>query len=182
MPADAFTLFETAIGTCGIAWGETGIAGLHLPEADVSRSRSRLARRFPDAVEAEPPEAVRSVIADIVALLEGEPRDLSTALLDMDGVPDLHRRVYEIARTIPPGRILTYGEIAARIGMADARPIGQALGRNPFAIIVPCHRVVGADGKLGGFSAIGGTATKRRLLDIEGARRTDEPTLFDWAS
>ena len=97
-------------------------------------------------------------------------------------MPDFDRRVYEIARGIPPGRVLTYGEIASRLGTDNARAIGQALGRNPFAIIVPCHRVVAAGGKLGGFSAHGGATTKRRLLAIEDARRDESPTLFDLIS
>lgn len=179
MTAEAFTLFETSIGTCGLAWNGRGISGFQLPEAHEAGTRNRIARRFPGAVETPPPAAIRDLIRDIVALLKGEARDLSAAVLDMDGVPDLHRRVYEVARTIPPGRTLTYGEIAARLEIDDARTIGQALGRNPFAIIVPCHRVVAAGGKLGGFSATGGTITKRRLLEIEGARRDDGPTLFD---
>jgi methylated-DNA-[protein]-cysteine S-methyltransferase len=175
----AFALFETAIGSCGLAWSERGIVGLQLPEAQARGTRDRLLRRFPDAREEAPPVEVQRVIADITALLTGEARDLSAVALDMEGVPDFHRRVYEVARTIPPGRVLTYGQIAARLGVENAQPIGQALGRNPFAIIVPCHRVVAAGGKLGGFSANGGIATKRRLLAIENARTDDSPTLFD---
>lgn len=174
-----FTIFDTPVGPCGIAWNGRGIAAFQLPESDAAKTRARLARRFPEAVEADPPEAIRHVIEDVAALLSGEARDLSNAALDMEGVPELHRRVYEVARTIPPGRVLTYGEIAARLSVDNPRLIGQALGRNPFAIIVPCHRVVGAGGKLGGFSATGGAVTKRRLLEIEGARRDEEPTLFD---
>ena len=97
----------------------------------------------------------------------------------MGGVSDFDRRVYEVARAIPPGRVLTYGEVASRLGVDNARAIGQSLGRNPFAVIVPCHRVVAASGRLGGFSAHGGGATKRRLLAIEDARRDESPTLFD---
>jgi methylated-DNA-[protein]-cysteine S-methyltransferase len=100
----------------------------------------------------------------------------------MDSMSDFDRRVYEIARSIPPGRVLTYGEVASRLGIDNARAIGQALGRNPIAVIVPCHRIVAAGGKLGGFSAPGGATTKRRLLAIEGARRDEEPTLFDLIS
>jgi methylated-DNA-[protein]-cysteine S-methyltransferase len=137
-----------------------------------------MVRRF-GAAEAVPPPAVAAVIADIVALLAGEARDLSAAGIDLDGVPDFDGRVYRIARTIPPGRALTYGEIASRLGLRDARAVGQALGRNPVPIIVPCHRVVAAGGGLGGFSAHGGGATKRRLLAIEGAGPEDGPTLFD---
>jgi len=178
----SYTLFETAIGLCGLAWNERGIIGFQLPEDDASRMRGRIARRFPGIAEAPPPAEIRAIIADVTALLRGEARDLSAVPLDLKGVPDFDRRVYEIARLIPPGRVLTYGTIASRLGIDNARAIGQALGRNPIAVIVPCHRVVAADGKLGGFSAHGGAATKRRLLAIENARRDETPTLFDLIS
>lgn len=177
-----FTLFDTSIGLCGLAWNERGIVGFQLPEEDESGMRGRIARRFPGISEALPPPEVQGVVDDVTALLRGETRDLSAVPLDMDRVPDFDRRVYEVARSIPPGRVLTYGEIASRLGIDNARAIGQALGRNPFAIIVPCHRVVAAGGKLGGFSATGGATTKRRLLAIEGARRDESPTLFDLIS
>jgi methylated-DNA-[protein]-cysteine S-methyltransferase len=177
-----YTLFDASIGLCGLAWNERGIIGLQLPEADASQTRHRIARRFPGIVETSPPAGIQGIIADVIALLQGEARDLSSVPLDMEGVPEFHRRVYEIALSIPPGRVLTYGEIASRLGMNNARMIGQALGRNPIPIIVPCHRVVAAGGKLGGFSANGGSMTKRRLLEIEGARRDENPTLFDLIS
>lgn len=167
---DGFAVFDSAIGSCGIAWRGEAIAGVQLPEADERATRARLQRRFPTACPTAPPPAVRRAIADIRALLQGERRDLAPLALDMDGVPPFHRRVYEAARAVPPGVTVSYGEIAARIGAAgSARAVGQALGRNPFPIIVPCHRVLAASGKLGGFSANGGTATKLRLLAIEGA-------------
>jgi methylated-DNA-[protein]-cysteine S-methyltransferase len=177
-----YTLFETSIGVCGLAWNARGITGVQLPEDDASGTRSRIARRFPQGSEAPPPPAIQAVIADVTALLQGEARDLSHIRLDLEDVPELHRRVYEVALGIPPGRLLTYGEVASRVGVDNARLIGQALGRNPFPIIVPCHRVVAAGGKLGGFSAHGGGDTKRRLLAIENARRDDRPTLFDLMS
>ena len=137
---------------------------------------------WPDARPPRPParrpRRCRRVIDDIVALLSGQPVDLADAPLDMDGLGDLDRQVYEVARTIPPGRTMSYGDIATRLGDPTlARAVGQALGRNPFAIVVPCHRVVGADGRLTGFSANGGVATKERMLVIEGAR-PESPTLF----
>src|SRR5260370_802467 len=142
--------------------------------------RARLARRYPHAREAPPPAEVRRVIDRIVSLLGGQASDLSAAALDMDGVPEFDRRVYEVARGIAPGATLSYGEIAARLGERGlARDVGQALGRNPFPIIVPCHRVLAAGGKAGGFSANGGVTTKLRLLTIERARTSDAPTLFD---
>jgi methylated-DNA-[protein]-cysteine S-methyltransferase len=180
MTAQGYALFDTAIGRCGIAWSERGVVGIHLPEASEARTLARLRRRFPDARAAPPPPAVERAIDAIVALLQGETIDLSAVPLDMARVPPFERRVYEVARTIPPGATLSYGDIAARLGTPEeARAVGQALGRNPFPIIVPCHRVLAAGGKIGGFSANGGIATKLRLLSIEGARTSPEPTLFE---
>jgi methylated-DNA-[protein]-cysteine S-methyltransferase len=170
MTASGFALFDTAIGRCGIAWGEHGVAGIQLPEAGEEETRVRMLHRFPAAGEATPPPEVQDAIEDIVALLRGEASDLSTIALDMDGVPEFHRRVYDAARAIPPGETLSYGDIARRVGAPGAaRAVGQALGRNPFPIVVPCHRVLAAGGKIGGFSAQGGVATKRRMLAIESA-------------
>jgi len=171
MMANGFALFDTAIGRCGVAWGGRGIAGVQLPEAGERETLARMLRRFPAAGEATPPPEVRQVIDRIVALLRGKASDLSTVRLDMDEVPVFHRRVYEAARAIPQGMTLSYGEIATRVGAPGAaRAVGQALGRNPFPIVVPCHRVLAAGGKIGGFSAQGGIATKRRMLAIEGAQ------------
>ena len=175
-----FALFETALGACAIAWSGSGIVGVQLPEASESRSRARIQRRFAGAREAAPPPEVQHAIDSIVALLAGRRVDLSGLALDIAAVPAFDRRVYAIAREIGPGATLTYGEVAARLGDARlARDVGQALARNPFAIVVPCHRVLAADGRLGGFSASGGPATKQRLLAIEGARVGAEPGLFD---
>jgi methylated-DNA-[protein]-cysteine S-methyltransferase len=180
MTAQGFTLFDTAIGRCAIAWSEHGVVALQLPEASDAATRARLLKRHPQAREAPPPPHIVGAIAAIVALSGGEARDLSAIPLDMAEVPDFNRRVYEVARTIGPGATLTYGDIASRLGdPLLARDVGQALGQNPFAIIVPCHRVVAAGGKSGGFSAHGGAATKRRLLAIEGATSNAAPTLFD---
>ncbi|MBB2938808.1 methylated-DNA-[protein]-cysteine S-methyltransferase [Amycolatopsis bartoniae] len=178
MTAQGFAVFPTALGHCGIAWGERGVIGVRLPDGSAALTRARLHLNFPDATETEPPEHVRLAIGEIVALLRGESRDLATIELDFTGVPDFHRRVYEIARAIPPGKTLTYGEVADRLGLpGSAQAVGRALGRNPFPIVVPCHRVLGAKGAMVGFSAPGGVDTKRRMLVIEGAR-AEEPTLF----
>ncbi len=175
-----FTLFETAIGVCGVVWSERGVAGVELPQARERQTRARLARRFPDAAEAPPPPEVRTAIDGMKALLAGEPTDLTGVVLDLDGAPDFEQKVYEIARAIPPGETLTYGEIAIRVGEPGAaREVGRALGANPTPIIVPCHRVLGAGGKVGGFSAPGGVATKARMLSIEGARTSAAPMLFE---
>jgi methylated-DNA-[protein]-cysteine S-methyltransferase len=174
----SFTLFDTAIGRCAVAWSTRGIVTVLLPEYDDASLRARLLRRHPGAREVVPPGDIAQAIDGIVALIAGEPRDLTYVVLDLTGVPDFNRRVYAEARTIKPGSTLTYGALAAQLEEPDARRIGEAMGRNPCPIIVPCHRVVAAGGKTGGFSAPGGVATKRRLLAIEGAGG-DAPTLFD---
>jgi len=179
MTAEAFTIFDTPIGHCGIAWNNRGVCAVRLPESDAHRMRARLLRRYPQAHAAVPPPDVQHAIDAIVTLLKGEPSDLSAVALDLDCVSPFERRVYEIARTIPPGATLSYGEVASRLGGRELAPeVGEALGRNPFPIIVPCHRVLGSAGKVGGFSARGGVATKLRLLAIEGAGTRDPATLF----
>lgn len=175
-----FALFDTAIGACAIAWTHQGVAGTRLPERDEGAIRTRLARRFPDAVEQPPQSDIREAIGAIQALLDGVATDLTHIRLDLTGVAPFAHNVYEIARAIPHGETLTYGEIAVRLGDATlARAVGQALGRNPVPIIVPCHRVLAADGRTGGFSAPGGVATKLRMLSIERARTHPAPMLFD---
>ena len=179
-PLGSCAVFDTAIGACGIAWGEHGITGVWLPEANEEALRARMRRRLPGSREAVPPSAVQRAIDDIGALLRCEPRDLLDVPLDMAHVPAFHRRVYEIARHIAPGATLSYGEVAQRLGEPGAaRAVGQALGRNPFPIVVPCHRVLAAHAQAGGFSAPGGIATKLTLLTIERARFGGEPGLFD---
>jgi methylated-DNA-[protein]-cysteine S-methyltransferase len=180
MTAHGFTLFDTAIGRCGIAWSGPEVAGVHLPGRRELHTYARMRRRFPGAREAPPPPEVQRAVDGIVALLSGEPSDLSGIALDMHRVPLFDRLVYAVTRRIPPGETLSYGEVAARLGDRNlARDVGQALGRNPFAIIVPCHRVMAAGGKVGGFSANGGVATKLRLLAIEGAPANGILPLFD---
>src|SRR5262249_37070139 len=162
---------DTAIGRCGIAWGERGIAAVQLPEATEARTRARLLRRCPAAREASPPAAVRGAIEGIVALLRGERADLSGVAVDLQRVAPVDRQAYAGARSIAAGMTSPYGEIAARRGdRRRARDVGQSLGRNPCPLIVPCHRVLAAGGSIGGFSANGGIATKLRLLAIERAR------------
>jgi methylated-DNA-[protein]-cysteine S-methyltransferase len=175
------TVFDTAIGPVGLAWGEHGIVAAQLPEGDAAATRRRLARRVPRTVDAEPPDEIRSVIARIVAVVSGEDADdLSDVVLDLDDVGAFEQRVYAAARTVGPGTTTTYGRIATELGdPAAAQAVGQALGHNPFPILVPCHRVVGAGGALVGFSARGGVETKRRLLVLEGALPEPQPTLFD---
>ena len=175
-----FTLFETAIGHCGIVWGKGGINAVQLPMSSAERTRARIRQRYGEIAETSPPANVQSAISGIVELLEGKPNDLSGVVLDLDGVPEFNRGVYDIARTIPPGKTLTYGDIAKRLGGVElSRDVGQALGRNPCPIVVPCHRVLAAGGKPGGFSGNGGVSTKLKMLAIEGAVVNHTPTLFD---
>jgi methylated-DNA-[protein]-cysteine S-methyltransferase len=175
----SFHLFATAIGDCGVVWSGRGIAGVQLPEKSERATRARIARRFPDVRETAPPPDIARAIADIVALLGGAGKDLGSITVDLDGRPEFDRRVYVLARAIPPGGTLSYGEIAAQLGDRQlAREVADALSRNPVPLIVPCHRVLAAGGKMGGFSAPGGVRTKLRLLSIEGARY-GEPTLFE---
>ena len=175
-----FCLFDTAIGPCALAWSERALVTVQLPDTSPERTRGRLQRRWPDAPEAAPPDWVERIVARIQALLAGEHDDLADVPLDMSELPDFQRSVYAVARAIPPGRVLTYGEVARRIGdPAASRAVGQALGSNPFAPVVPCHRVLAAGGASGGFSATGGAHTKLKMLEIEKARFGGEPGLFD---
>jgi methylated-DNA-[protein]-cysteine S-methyltransferase len=179
MTDQCFALFETAIGTCGVVWTARGICGVQLPEKDSAATRARVHRRHPTAVEAEPSAEAQRAIDGIVALLSGEKRDLTDIAIDDAKDTEFNKRVYAIARRIPPGRTMTYAEIAERLGDKTlARAVGQAMGENPTPVIMPCHRVLAASGKTGGFSAPGGVVTKLRLLTIEGAQPTG-PTLFD---
>ena len=180
MSGAGFTLFDTAIGRCGIAWSGRGVVALQLPEAGDEATRARMLRRFADLAEAAPPANVQAAIDKIQSLLRGEAIDLSSVVLDLDGAPQFNRQVYEIARTIPAGETMTYGEIARRLGDVQlSRAVGQALGLNPVAIIVPCHRVLGADRKPGGFSGGGGVQTKLKMLSIERAHIGGTRDLFD---
>jgi methylated-DNA-[protein]-cysteine S-methyltransferase len=165
-----YTLFDTEIGWAGLAWNASGLVGSHLPEREPDNLRRGFQRRFPGITEALPPESLSATIAGIQALMRGEKADLTGAPLDIGRVPEFNARVYEIARAIPPGETMTYGEIAARLGdKLLARDVGAAMGQNPWPIVVPCHRVTAANGKPGGFSARGGVNTKLKLLTIEGA-------------
>jgi methylated-DNA-[protein]-cysteine S-methyltransferase len=179
MTQAGFALFDTAIGACGIAWGPAGIVGLQLPEPSERAGLARLARRFPGLDRAAPPPAIAAAARRIAAFLAGGDDDFADLPLDMAGTGAFERGVYREARAIPAGSTSTYGAIAASLGdPLQARAVGQALGRNPWPIVVPCHRVTGADGKMGGFSAPGGRRTKLKLLEIEGALAAETLPLF----
>jgi len=175
-----FTLFATAIGQCALVWNAHGIAAVRLPEQTESRMVSRLHRQFPWLEAGAPPSAAQEAIDGMVALLEGEARDLRFCTLDLRRALPFQLRVYAAAQDILPGKTKTYGEIAALLGEPGAsRAVGQALGHNPFPIIVPCHRVLASGARSGGFSAPGGVSTKLRMLLIEGAEIGGAPGLFD---
>jgi methylated-DNA-[protein]-cysteine S-methyltransferase len=174
-----YTLFETPIGWAAVGWTEVGLATVRMPQSERNHVLAALRRQLPEAAEADPPPAIAAVIEDIQALLAGGKPDFASAPLDLSRTPEFHARVYKVARTIPPGETLTYGEVAERLGdKLLARDVGQALGKNPWPIVIPCHRVTAAGGKLGGFSAPGGAGTKLKLLAIEGAKAAAQADLF----
>jgi methylated-DNA-[protein]-cysteine S-methyltransferase len=164
--------FDTALGRCGIRWSEIGITDVVLPSTATSRWH-----QLPEL--ADVPGDVRDAIDGIRAVLAGERRDLRDIRLDERGIDPFRRRVYAATRNVQPGTTTSYGQVAQAIGLPDAaREIGAALARNPTPVIVPCHRVVAANGALHGFSAPGGIETKRRMLQLEGAPGFGQQVLF----
>src|SRR6202011_551126 len=180
MAGRGYTIFDTGIGRCGVAWGYSGVIGVQLPEAREIETRKRLFQLYPDARELRAPMNVEIAIEAITALLRGQAPDFSDVTLDMTGIHVFNRRVYELTRAIPRGETRTYGDVAARLGAPDAvNSVAQAISKNPFMIIVPCHRVLEAGGYADKISPHGGTISKRRLLSIEGANASASKTLFD---
>jgi methylated-DNA-[protein]-cysteine S-methyltransferase len=164
--------FDTELGVCAVRWSEAGIASVRLP--------SPATATLPGLADvADVPDPIKAAIGGIEAVMAGQTLDLAFVELDERGIDQVRQAVYTATRAIPPGSTVTYGEIARAIGRPDgARDVGAALASNPFPIVVPCHRVVGANGKLTGFSAPGGLATKRRMLELEGAPGYGQQTLF----
>ena len=175
----AYARFDTPIGTCAILWRDERIVGTMLPLSITERFSDVIRRRARDATEIDlPPDHIQAVIDDIVALLSGEVRDFAGLDLDTGGIGAFESRVYALAQAIPPGETRTYGDLAKDLGdVALSRGVGQALGRNPFPIIIPCHRILASGGKTGGFSAPGGVDTKFKILEIERAHAS-APSLF----
>ena len=175
-----YTIFDTAIGRCGIAWGEIGVVGVQLPEAREIETRRWLFQLYPDAREMRPSEEIEVAIEGIAAILRGRNSDLTGVTLDMTDIPAFNQRVYQFARTIPRGETRTYDELARALRASGAvHSVAQAISRNPFMIIVPCHRVLEAGHYADPISPHGGSISKRRLLSIEGAQTTTNKTLFD---
>jgi methylated-DNA-[protein]-cysteine S-methyltransferase len=173
-------LFDTAIGPCGVAWNPRGITHVQLPEADRGATEGRLRKGTGVTTPGQPSPEVEEAIARIKRYLAGETIDFALVALDLTGISAFHRRVYDAARRIGWGQTTTYGELARQAGAPGAaRAVGQALGRNPVPIVVPCHRILASGGKIGGFSAFGGAAAKERLLALEGVHLgTDLGPLF----
>ncbi|MEU4648060.1 methylated-DNA--[protein]-cysteine S-methyltransferase [Nocardia fluminea] len=175
------TLFDTAIGLCAIAWHGDAVVRFQLPEASEEETLARITRPFDGSPvpESAPGPVIVEAIAGIRAHLDGAVDALRWIEVDLRGVPEFHRAVYAVTRAIDPGHTLSYGDIASRIGApGSAQAVGQALGRNPIPLIIPCHRVLAADHALHGFSAPGGIGTKARLLEIERTPGFGEPMLF----
>lgn len=179
-----YLVFDTALGRCAVVWHGDGVVGFQLPEATDDDTLDRIRDCFP-AARRESPEAAtpgtvaRRVVDGVTALLSGDPDPMTDVALDLSALPDFDRRVYAVTRAIEPGHTRSYGEVAAAVGSPGAaQAVGQSLGRNPIPVLVPCHRVLAAQGAVGGFSAAGGTVTKRALLAAERTPGFGEPTLF----
>jgi methylated-DNA-[protein]-cysteine S-methyltransferase len=163
-----YFLFDSVIGTCGVAWSARGVTRLQLPEADTSATERRLSRSATRASQVVPAEIDR-MIADVQCYMAGRSVDFAAAAVDLTDVDPFQRQVYEATRAVLWGKTVSYGELARQIGSPGAaRAVGQALARNPVPIIIPCHRVLAKGHRVGGFSAHGGTLTKERLLALEG--------------
>jgi len=166
-------LFDTAFGVCGVAWNTRGLAAVQLPEKDRAATERRLMQKSGSTAAADPPPRVAVLIAGIRNYLNGGKIDFAPVAVDLEGIEDSRRKIYEALRTVGFGRTVTYGELARAAGIEGwegARDVGEAMGKNPMPVVIPCHRVLAAGGKPGGFSAYGGTATKRKLLALEGMR------------
>jgi len=169
-------LFDALIGTCGVAWSDRGLVAVQFPEKDNAVTERRLMTKSRSAGPAAPPPAIVSVIADITRYLTGERVDFSAIPVDLGGMDDFRRSLYDALRTVGFGATTTYGALAKRLGLEApeaARDVGAAMGQNPVPIVIPCHRVLAAGGKLGGFSAPGGVAIKQKLLALEGVHFDD---------
>jgi methylated-DNA-[protein]-cysteine S-methyltransferase len=179
-----YTLFDSALGVCGLAWSERGITRLLLPQGETAAIERRLARSC-ERESGAPPPAIVDAMDQVRRYGAGERIDFRDVTVDLAGADEFRLKVYAALRRLGFGETTTYGELARTIGAPDAaREVGQALGRNPVPVIIPCHRILAAGGRIGGFSAPGGSATKERLLALEGlhfdAGRTSSQAAFDF--
>jgi methylated-DNA-[protein]-cysteine S-methyltransferase len=177
-------LFDTAIGECGVAWNARGLVGVQLPEKDRGQTELRLAVKCHSTNADDVPPWVQSLVSDVQRYLAGQPVDFSDVTVDLDGIDDFRKTLYAALRGVGVGRTVTYGELARDLGLTGwegARDVGEAMGKNPMPIVIPCHRVLAAGNKPGGFSAYGGISTKQKLLALEGVslgkdeRKPDAP-------
>ncbi|KZE27949.1 methylated-DNA--[protein]-cysteine S-methyltransferase [Chelatococcus daeguensis] len=178
-----YAIFETDAGFCGIAWGESGIVRFQLPTTDAAGTERLLQRRLPDAVPGTPPPPVAETIAAAKAYFAGRETDFSACVLDLGGRDAFAREIYAAARCVGWGHTTTYGTLAREVGAGPeaARDVGRAMAENPVPLIIPCHRVLAAGGRLGGFSAPGGTTAKLRMLALEGIDLAPEPAQRSFA-
>ncbi|WP_035672407.1 methylated-DNA--[protein]-cysteine S-methyltransferase [Bradyrhizobium liaoningense] len=180
MAGRAYAIFDTALGRCGIIWSGTGVVAVQLPEAREIDTRRRIFQVHPEAREQPPSENAELAIEGIVGLLQGDEPDFSDVSLDAGGVPGFNRRVYEYTCTIPRGETRTYHEIAKALGASGAvHSVAQAIAKNPYMLIVPCHRVLEAGNYTDRLSPYAGMISKRRLLALEGAHPVASKTLFE---
>jgi methylated-DNA-[protein]-cysteine S-methyltransferase len=179
-PVIGHCVFDTSSGTCGVAWSARGLVAVQLPERDRAATERRLVSRCGSSGAATPPPAIAGLITDIARYLDGERIDFSAVPVDLSSLDPFRRNLYETMRALPWGTTTTYGALARTIGLTQwegARDVGEAMGRNPVPIVIPCHRVLAAGKKLGGFSAPGGARTKAKLLELEGVHLDGAPRL-----
>jgi methylated-DNA-[protein]-cysteine S-methyltransferase len=170
-------IFETALGFMGVAWSEKGLTRLCLPQASRDSVERRLLRLDGDVPAGTRPPWVADLIEAIKAYAAGGAVDFSAFPVDLTGIDAFRLAIYDAARKLAFGEVTTYGELASRAGHAGlARETGAALGANPVPLVIPCHRIMAAGGKIGGFSAPGGSATKERMLGLEGVRVGPPPS------
>ncbi len=171
-PRQNYLIFETAGGFCGIAWNDVGVLRFQLPTRDAGATERLLLRRLPDAQASTPTSEIAEVVAKVKRYFAGEAIDFSDVTLDLGEQDAFFRQIYDAARQVGWGSTTTYGTLAKQLGAGPeaARDVGQAMAKNPVALIIPCHRVLAAGGKIGGFSAPGGSNSKARMLELEGVQ------------
>jgi methylated-DNA-[protein]-cysteine S-methyltransferase len=170
--AQHYHVFETAMGFCVIAWSNAGVARFQLPTKTAEAAERLVRRRAPGAAPGAPPQDIAAIVAAAKRYFAGEETDFSHVRVDLTGKDAFFTRVYAALRQVGWGRTTTYGALAKEVGAGReaARDVGEAMARNPAPLIIPCHRVLAAGGKIGGFSAPGGSTTKMRMLELEGVR------------
>ena len=167
-----YHVFETAGGWCGIAWNDKGVTRFQLPTSTHDGTERLLLRRIAGAEPTEPPADILHAIALVKRYFAGESVDFSSVALDLEGQDEFFKQIYAATRRVGWGETTTYGALAKELGAGPevARDVGQAMAKNPVALIIPCHRVLAAGNKIGGFSAPGGSTSKQRMLEMEGVQ------------